>query len=63
MESSPFTCCQPSDNFEQVYSASAFPGPITVTGLEFFNTRYDSHATYFGSGSMFDGHGTADNLR
>src|SRR5215467_16281418 len=26
--------------YEQLYSASSFPGPITITALTFFNTQF-----------------------
>jgi hypothetical protein len=31
--------------YQQVYASSDFSGPITITGLAFFNTRYKSAAT------------------
>jgi len=40
----PFGCTY-SGEYQQVYTASAFTGPITISGLEFFNTQYNSGAT------------------
>jgi hypothetical protein len=31
--------------YQQVYTSSAFTGPITITGLEFYNTQYNSGAS------------------
>lgn len=31
--------------YQQVYTSSAFPGTVTITDLEFFNTQFDSGAT------------------
>jgi hypothetical protein len=33
-----------------VYTHSSFPGTITITGLQFFNTQYDSGATSMSTG-------------
>src|SRR5260370_10914400 len=32
-------------SFQQVYTASAFSAPITITALQFFNTQSNSGAT------------------
>jgi len=40
----PFGCNGPNDEYQQVYMNSLFSGPITITGLEFFNTQYNSGA-------------------
>ena len=29
-------------NYEQTYNSTAFPGPITISDIEFFNTYYDN---------------------
>lgn len=46
----PFGCAY-SGEYQQVYSASAFSGPITLTGLQFFNTAYDNQVTAMNSGT------------
>lgn len=46
----PFGCSY-SGEYQQVYTASAFSGPITITELEFFNTSYNSGATSMNSGN------------
>jgi len=43
--------CAYSGTYQQVYSSSAFSSPITITGLEFFNTRFNSSATAMNSGT------------
>jgi len=40
-----------SGQYQQVYTASAFSGPITISDLEFFNTQSDSGATSMTSGN------------
>jgi PEP-CTERM motif-containing protein len=47
----PFGCAYNSE-YLQVYGSSAFSGPITITGLEFFNTQYNSGATAMNSGTF-----------
>jgi len=37
--------------YQQVYAGSAFSGPITITGLNFFNTQIDYGATQMHSGT------------
>ena len=37
--------------YQQVYTAGAFSGPITITKLEFFNTQFNSSATAMSSGT------------
>ena len=37
--------------YQQVYTSSVFPGPITITNLEFFNTVFNSGATAMNSGT------------
>ena len=32
----PFSCLNAGDRYQQLYAASAFPGPMTITGLTFF---------------------------
>jgi hypothetical protein len=49
----PFGCAYPNGEYQQVYNAGQFSGPITITGLEFFNTQVD-----FGATSMNDGNWT-----
>lgn len=46
----PFGCSY-SGEYQQVYTASAFSGPITINALEFFNTTYDWGATSMNSGT------------
>ena len=38
--------------YQQVYTHSVFPGPFLITGLEFFNTAYNSGATSLESGPV-----------
>ena len=38
----PFNCGSPNEEYQQVYTNSLFSGPITITGLEFFNTQFDN---------------------
>jgi hypothetical protein len=46
----PFGCSYIGE-FQQVYTQSLFPGPTTITGLQFFNT-FDNHgATSMNSGT------------
>lgn len=40
-----------SPEYQQVYTASQFTGPITITDLEFFNTQIDEGATSMNSGN------------
>jgi hypothetical protein len=40
-----------SGEYQQVYTASAFSGPLTITNLEFYNTQLDSAATAMNSGT------------
>lgn len=46
----PFGCAYNGD-YQQVYSASQFSGPLTITDLEFFNTQDDGGATAMNSGT------------
>src|SRR5665647_802661 len=46
----PFGCSY-SGEYQQVYTASAFSGPITINALEFFNTSHNSSATSMNSGN------------
>jgi len=46
----PFGCSY-SGEYQQVYSASQFSGPVTISDLEFYNTQYDSGATAMNSGT------------
>lgn len=46
----PFSCSY-NREYQQVYDQGAFSGPITITGLEFFNTQYNSGATATDSGT------------
>lgn len=43
--------CNYVGEYQQAYDKSAFSGPITITGLEFFNTQYNSGATAMSSGT------------
>lgn len=47
----PFGCAYNAE-YQQVYTSSAFSGPITITGLEFFNTQSNSHSTSLPSGTF-----------
>jgi len=42
----------PSDRYQQVYSASAFSGPITITGLQFAQTQLPGGSLNQGSFSI-----------
>jgi len=46
----PFSCAY-SGLYQQVYTSSQFSGPMTITGLEFFNTSFNSDATAMNSGN------------
>ena len=46
----PFGCAY-ADEYQQVYTHSLFSGPITITGLQFFNTQFNSGATAMNSGT------------
>lgn len=46
----PFGCAY-NGEYQQVYTASAFTGPITIKDLEFFNTQENKGATTMNSGS------------
>jgi hypothetical protein len=37
--------------YQQLYMGSAFPGPVAITGLRFYNTMYDNSATLMNSGT------------
>lgn len=43
--------CAYSGEYQQVYTQSGFPGAITVTGLMFFNTQFNSGATSLNTGT------------
>jgi len=46
----PFGCAY-NGEYQQVYTASAFSGPITIRDLEFFNTTFNSGATEMNTGT------------
>jgi hypothetical protein len=46
----PFGCSY-SAEYQQVYTASAFAGPLTIRDLEFFNTQFNSGAIGMNSGT------------
>lgn len=46
----PFGCGYNAE-YQQVYTHTAFGGPILITNLEFFNTVYDDLATQMNSGN------------
>ncbi len=46
----PFGCAY-SGEYQQVYTSSAFSGPITISSLEFYNTAYNASATGMNSGN------------
>lgn len=43
---------QGDGQYQQVYTNSLFSGPITITGLEFFNTEFNSGATAMNTGTF-----------
>ncbi len=45
----PFNCF--IGEYQQVYTASAFSGPITIHDLEFYNTQFNSGTTSMSSGN------------
>jgi len=46
----PFGCAY-SGEYQQVYTASQFAGPIVIKDLEFFNTQYNNGASAMNSGT------------
>lgn len=46
----PFGCSYTGE-YQQVYTKSQFSGPIKITNLEFFNTKFDFGATAMNSGN------------
>lgn len=46
----PFGCAY-SGEYQQVYNAGQFSGPITITDLEFYNTQINAGATLMNSGN------------
>ena len=38
----PFNCGGLNQEYQQVYTNSLFSGPITITGLEFYNTQFEN---------------------
>src|ERR1035441_2250774 len=53
----PFGCsyasfAPPANEYQQVYSNTVFNGPITITGLEFYNTQEDQGATGMNTGTF-----------
>ena len=46
----PFSC-EYNGNYQQIYGAGAFSGPLTITGLRFYNTEYNSGSTELASGT------------
>lgn len=49
---SPSGCGGILSHYQQVYMSSLFAGPMTVTGLEFFNTQDDGGATALDDGTV-----------
>jgi hypothetical protein len=43
--------CAYNAEYQQVYASSDFSGPIIITDLEFYNTRYNSGATQLPNGT------------
>lgn len=43
--------CAYNAEFQQVYQASDFAGPITITNLEFYNTQYNNGAAQLPTGN------------
>ena len=43
--------CAYAGEYQQVYSHTQFTGPLTITGLQFYNTQFDSGATTMNSGN------------
>ena len=52
----PFGCnydlIVPNGQYQQVYTHSLFTGPITITGLEFYNTQQDRGGTAMNTGTF-----------
>src|ERR1017187_3276653 len=51
----PFGCnydLQTNGQYQQVYTHSLFTGPITITGLEFYNTQLDRGGTAMNTGTF-----------
>lgn len=51
----PFGCdynSQGGTEYQQVYTSSLFTGPLTITGLEFYNTQFNSSATAMNTGTF-----------
>lgn len=46
----PFGCAYAAE-YQQVYNQGQFSGPITITGLDFYNTQTNSGATAMNSGN------------
>lgn len=47
----PFGCAYNAE-YQQVYTSSNFNGPITIGGLEFYNTQYNSSSTQLPTGTF-----------
>jgi hypothetical protein len=47
----PFGCAY-NGQYQQVYTNSLFSGPITITGLEFYDTEQDNGATAMNTGTF-----------
>ncbi len=43
--------CAYNAEYQQLYAQSAFPGTITITDLEFYNTQYDNNAAQLPTGN------------
>ena len=43
--------CSYNAEYQQVYNSGQFGGPITITGLDFYNTQFNSGATSMNSGT------------
>jgi len=43
--------CSYSSEYQQVYTHSLFPGTMTITGLQFFNTQYNAGVGTLGTGT------------
>jgi hypothetical protein len=45
----PFSCLE--GDYWQIYNAGAFSGPLTITGLMFYNTQLDAHVSALDGGN------------
>ena len=48
----PFDCNGPNEQFQQLYMNTLLSGPITITGLQFFNTQFNTTTTTIDTGTF-----------